>query len=216
MVPNLETLKTLSKYFYCSKSKLLSQSLHAIRDNEQSYLLQILVLMTKKRIKICTVGDSLCGKTSLIKRFCERRFDRRMTSTIGIDYGSIQFDVEEEIVSVDLFDSSGLDQFAEIRNEFYQNTDAFLLVFDVSNQQSFDRLQFWINEIKNRLMQEDWKQRIYVVGNKNDVVGRKVSPQQGMGFVEKHNLSNYFDTSALTGSYIDAMFEKVFEEASRS
>jgi small GTP-binding protein len=139
-----------------------------------------------------------------------------MTSTIGIDYGSIQFDVEEEIVSVDLFDSSGLDQFAEIRNEFYQNTDAFLLVFDVSNQQSFDRLQFWINEIKNRLMQEDWKQRIYVVGNKNDVVGRKVSPQQGMGFVEKHNLSNYFDTSALTGSYIDAMFEKVFEEASRS
>ena len=137
-----------------------------------------------------------------------------MSSTIGIDYGSIQVTVEEEIVSVDMFDSSGLDQFAEIRNEFYQNTNAFLLVFDVSNQQSFDRLQFWINEIKNRLMQEDWKQRIHVVGNKNDVVGRKVSPQQGMGFVEKHNLSNYFDTSALTGSNIDAMFEIVFEEAS--
>jgi len=170
-------------------------------------------LMPKKRIKICTLGDSLCGKTSLIKRFCERRFDRRSASTIGIDYGSIQVTAKEEIISVDMFDSSGLDQFAGIRNEFYQNTNAFLLVFDVSNQQSFDKLQFWINEIKNRLMLEDWKERIHVVGNKTDVVARKVSPEQGMGFVAKHNLSNYFDTSALTGSNIDAMFEKVFEEA---
>jgi len=169
--------------------------------------------MVTKRIKIITVGDHSCGKSSLVKRYCERRFDKRNVSTIGIDYGSMQVMVNGEKVFVDFFDSSGLAQFSEIRNEFFSDASAFVLVFDVSQIHSFERLQFWMKEVRRHATVEDWKTRIHVVGNKNDTVARQVDPQKGIRFVEKNKLCSYFDCSAMTGEGVKTLFEKMFEAA---
>lgn len=169
-----------------------------------------------KRIKIISIGESLSGKTSLIKRYCERRFDKRTSPTIGVDFGSTLVDVsvESETISVyvDIWDFSGKKDFLDVRNELYQEVSAAILVFDVSNQRSFDALEEWLKEIKRYGLIRN-KVPITLVGNKIDSIPRKVFKKSGNEFIKKNRLHSYFEVSALDGTNVDAMFTNLFESS---
>jgi len=128
------------------------------------------------RIKILAVGDAGVGKSCLIKRYCEGRFVDKYIPTIGIDYGVKRVAVSSiaasrsatgggrearsgpqrqrngsqqcpDAVRINFWDAAGGDEYAEIRNEFYDAAQGVLLMYDVRNLESFQHLQHWWDEM---------------------------------------------------------------------
>ena len=73
-------------------------------------------------IKIISVGNSLSGKSCLIKRYCEGKFVQRYITTIGVDYGVKKMKIKDRVVSINFFDISGDEDYTDIRTKFYKNT----------------------------------------------------------------------------------------------
>lgn len=75
------------------------------------------------RLKIVSLGDSGVGKSCLIKRYCENKFVARYIATIGVDYGVKPATVGDTEARVNFFDLSGIDAYADIRSEFYKDSN---------------------------------------------------------------------------------------------
>ncbi|XP_023219855.1 dnaJ homolog subfamily C member 27-like [Centruroides sculpturatus] len=159
-----------------------------------------------KRIQIITLGNSEVGKTCIIKRLCEKRFVSKYIPTIGVDYGANRlFSSNNEAVQLNIFDLAGNPIFYEIRNEFYNNIHGVLLVYDISNQKSFESLNFWLSELLQILDCERENVACIVCGNKCDKK-REINEHEGQLWAEYHGFP-YFETSALTGEGIPEMFQ---------
>lgn len=149
-----------------------------------------------------SLGSAGTGKSCLIKRFCESRFVQKYIATIGVDYGVKPHDVNGQDVRVNFWDLSGHPEFFEVRNEFYKDTQGLLLVFDVSDAQTFEDLDGWLAEAKKFGLKTCPS---VVCANKVDL-RREVSEQEGREWAEAHGFK-YFETSAATGANVSEVFE---------
>ena len=113
--------------------------------------------MNATRINILSFGESNTGKSAMIKRYCENRFEKKHIPTIGCDYGTKKIDMQiaptimnnkDVNIRVNFWDLSGDIEYIEVRNELYQNIDAAFLVFDITNKVSFDALDDWLLELQ--------------------------------------------------------------------
>ena len=164
------------------------------------------------RVKLVTIGDSMTGKSCLVKRFCEGKFYDRFKPTIGIDYGTRKFPYKQQKISVDFWDMSGHHEFEEIRCEFYGDTQICFFVFDCSDKESFANLQNWIDETRKYKMPKDAVK--YVVCNKVDSRYRVISAEQANEWCEEHSSEclRYHETSSKSGRGVQELFASVFEE----
>jgi DnaJ family protein C protein 27 len=160
------------------------------------------------RVKIISMGGLGCGKSCLIKRYCEERFVSRYISTIGIDYGVKPVTVDDEQVRVNFWDLSGHPDFFEIRNEFYKDSQGGILVFDVGSRDSFEELGAWLEEAARF---GAGGIPLAVCGNKVDR-RRQVSEEEARGWAADRGYA-YFETSANSGANVQAAFEHVFRAA---
>jgi len=153
----------------------------------------------------------------LIKRYCERRFDKRNAPTIGLDYGSIRTNVrngnESMSVHINFYDFSGTKDYLDVRNEFYLDVSGVLLVYDVGNQRSFDTLDMWLKEAKLNGMFKTPNVSIILCANKIDTLQRLVSQKTGAEYAKRNKFDAYFEVSAMDGTNVDAMFQSLFESA---
>lgn len=162
------------------------------------------------RIKVLSIGNGGVGKSCLIKRFCEERFVTKYIATIGVDYGVKPVKINDVDVRVNFWDLSGHQEFFDIRNEFYKDAQAILLVFDVTSRESFDALDTWLTEAaKFGASVRDTP--IVVCGNKIDKK-RMVGEEEGKQYASARNLA-YFETSAATGDNVHEMFDSLFNSA---
>ena len=135
------------------------------------------------RVRIISIGDVCSGKSALIKRYCEpARFVSRHIPTIGCDYGlkttnKTMNDGTATDVKVDFFDLSGDEAYSEVRNEFYNNIDGVLLLFDVTSRQSFESLDSWIKELRKYGISTE-NTTLVLIGNKADKYPREVKEQE--------------------------------------
>jgi len=163
------------------------------------------------RVKMLSVGSGAVGKSTLIKRYCEGRFVQKYITTIGIDYGVKPTKVLGADVKVNFFDTSGGDDFKDIRVEFYAKTTCVMLVYDVTNRYSFSDLDSWLVEAKRHDCPLSKTHRskdgpvVILCANKVDLPRRCVSREEGSDFAATHGMF-YFETSAATGeSVVEAM-----------
>jgi len=98
------------------------------------------------RIKILSMGSAGCGKSCLIKRFCEERFIAKYIATIGVDYGVKPVKIDGSDVRINFWDLSGHSEFFEIRNEFYKDAQGAILVYDATSKESFEECDAWLAE----------------------------------------------------------------------
>jgi DnaJ family protein C protein 27 len=164
------------------------------------------------RIKIISMGSGGCGKSCLIKRYCEDRFVTKYIATIGVDYGVKPVQVEGNDVRVNFWDFSGHQEFFEIRNEFYKDAQGCLLVFDVSNRDSFNECDSWLAEAA-KYGANPGDIPIALCANKADKK-RVVSEEEGRSFAASRGL-NYFEMSAQSGTNVNEMFEFLFSSVYR-
>jgi small GTP-binding protein len=165
------------------------------------------------RFKFVILGDHEVGKTSIIRRFVEKRYTIDYRATIGINILSHEFEFFGNRIGVTLWDIGAQKYFKRFRKSYYLGAQAAFLVFDLTNRESFDNLLNWYDELKLFTPSEDIP--IVIVGNKTDLtVERKIFYQEGAKLA--NNLSqrekikiSYIETSALNGHNIEDAFNLI-------
>ena len=158
--------------------------------------------------KILSIGNQEVGKSCLIKRYCEGRFVKRYISTIGIDYGVKKMNLDGTNISINFFDLSGNDDYKLIREEFYEDSEGVLMVYDVDNRDSYVNLVHWESEMRQNGIDPS-QVSVVVCANKVDGRGREVSTAEGQKWCKMRGYT-YFETSANNGHNVTESFETLF------
>ncbi|MDD5370882.1 MAG: GTP-binding protein [Anaerolineaceae bacterium] len=153
--------------------------------------------------KVLIAGDDNVGKTSLVRRYCEGRFESSHQMTIGVDFQGKVVELPGGPVKLSIWDLAGQQRFESIRTSFYRGSLATALVYDLDVPDTLKSLARWFKEIIQMLP----KQPFLVVGNKCDLV-TETTDRVGLQLAAVIH-AEYVRTSALTGEGVDAMFEKL-------
>ena len=161
--------------------------------------------------KLVVLGDSGVGKTSLIHRYVQNQFRADFKATIGADFNSKTINVANQEVDLQIWDTAGDERFHSVGAAFYRGTDACILVYDVTQRESFNRLKAWEQDLftKSGIDQQDFP--IVVFGNKADLEAqRQVSAEEGQQFGRQNDVP-VFEVSAMSGQNLGVGFEKIVE-----
>ncbi|EGR34368.1 Ras family protein, putative [Ichthyophthirius multifiliis] len=161
-----------------------------------------------KRFKVLVLGDGNVGKSQILDRYISDQFDHKYKPTIAIDYKNKVIEQQKEIVQLNFWDFSGHPEFYEVRNEFYKESNAIILIFDVGLKRSLDGLDLWLREANDCGVQG---LPTIVLGNKNDTSIRVVSEQEGFQWAKSRQF-DYFDTSAYNGRGIEEAFKELIQK----
>ena len=209
-LPTNYTKSSLRKVAEDTVKKVRTKSIDEIGDqlSQQLQLRQLNVKPRKKevsKVKLISMGNTGVGKSAIIKRFCEGRFSSKYFGTIGVDYGvkSVRFGATE--VRINLFDLAGGPEFLNVRNEFYKDTQGGILVFDVTNRESFEALNSWVDESCNFGAKNP---DIIVVANKIEMPSRVISEIEARSWASANGF-DYVEVSASTGSRVNQLFEQL-------
>eukprot|EP00027_Filamoeba_sp_ATCC50430_P012347 CAMPEP_0168564266 /NCGR_PEP_ID=MMETSP0413-20121227/13148_1 /TAXON_ID=136452 /ORGANISM="Filamoeba nolandi, Strain NC-AS-23-1" /LENGTH=871 /DNA_ID=CAMNT_0008595915 /DNA_START=32 /DNA_END=2643 /DNA_ORIENTATION=- len=176
-------------FSFGSKMAYKKQATHATADYD--YLFKILL-----------IGDSGVGKSCLLLRFADGNyFAESFISTIGVDFKVRTVDINGYTVKLQIWDTSGQERFRTITSSYYRGAHAILVVYDVSNPQSFSNIKQWLSEI-DRYAGENVKK--IIVGNKVDLK-RQVPDEESQEFADSLGVPLIF-TSAKTGENVDNAF----------
>ena len=168
--------------------------------------------MSKYIIKILTLGDTEVGKTSIVLRYADDKFNDSKISTIGIDFKIKQINKGGESIKVSIYDTAGQERFQRIIKHYYRGANGVLLTFDISNKNSFEKLNYWIQDLKENADNIN-DLFICLIGNKIDKEDkREVSIEETNKFAQENNIP-YFEVSAKTGEGIKNLFDEVIKGA---
>ena len=92
--------------------------------------------------KALVLGDSGLGKTTILLRFSENKFDPSYLSTIGVDLKAKCVKVDNYEVKLRLYDTASQERFHSITSKFYKDADGIILCYDITNRESFDRIKY--------------------------------------------------------------------------
>ena len=156
------------------------------------------------KFKIIVIGESRVGKTSLIKRYTKDQFGGVYLTTVGIDFQNKTIEIEDKKVKLQVWDTAGQERFRNVAKNYFQSSNGFLLVFDITDKESFQKLNdFWIGQLK---MNAPEKAKSVLVGNKSDLAGqRQVSIEEAEEFAKDNNLK-YYEVSAKEGTKVVELF----------
>lgn len=158
--------------------------------------------------KILIIGNSGVGKSSILLRFTDNIFKDSFISTIGVDFKVKTIQLDNRIIKLQLWDTAGQERFKTITHSYYRGAHGVILVFDLTDKDSFNNLEMWLNEIKSYNGNEI---PILLVGNKEDLrEDRKITEEEINEFVKEKSLV-YLETS----SKDDVNIYKIFESISR-
>ncbi len=162
---------------------------------------------TEKIFKIVIAGNSGVGKTNLVSRYVDDEFDETYKTTIGLDFKFKETTIIGEVCRIQIWDTAGQEKLKAVAASYYRNANGIAIIFDITNRESYDKLDFWINEATNNVPEST---PFIIIGNKNDLVDqRKVSMEEARDFVTKRGYY-YVETSAKTNK--DDCVTKAFDQ----
>ena len=169
-------------------------------------------MSTNYIIKILTLGETQVGKTSIVLRYSEDKFNYNKIATIGIDFKIKIIRKGNEKIKVSIYDTAGQERFQNIVKHYYKGANGVLLIYDITKRDTFKKLDFWIEDLKENADNID-NLFIYLIGNKNDMEEkREVSFQEATDFAKDKKLP-YIEVSAKTGNNIKKLFDEVIKGA---
>ena len=169
-------------------------------------------------LKICIIGDSSVGKTNVLFKFIEGQFSPLHVATIGFDYKSkiITLPTSKKKVKLQIWDTAGQEKYMSMNKSLFQRVQGIILMYDITNRETFERLQIWLNLIKQMTNEIP----IILVGNKLDLEdseehGRIVEYNEGDDFANENEI-DFFEVSAVSGANIDNIFISIAEKVLNS
>ena len=156
--------------------------------------------------KILTIGESGVGKTCILRRFVENKFLKNHLATIGIDFKTKTLNINNQEIKLKIWDTAGQERFRNITTQYYKGADGIVLIYDVTDDASYEKIRDWMEQILSNTKREDIG--LVLLGNKCDMEPRAVTEEQGNKMAEELKVS-YFETSALTGQGINEAFNEL-------
>lgn len=168
----------------------------------------------KVDLKVVLLGKEYGGKTSLVERYIHGKFNAQAPyqSTIGAAFGAKKVSVNEESVTLGIWDTAGSERYESMSRIYYRGAKAAIVCYDLTDPSSFERAKFWVNELKQT--EEDCV--LYLCGTKYDLVeenkkARKIDLSTARGYAEEIS-AKCVETSAKTGYNIDYLFMMIAED----
>ncbi|KAH0788277.1 small GTP-binding protein [Histomonas meleagridis] len=166
----------------------------------------MLVEDDKITFRVVTIGDSSVGKTCIINRFINNKFQADQQNTVGAAMESFNEERNGKKIEIQIWDTAGQEQYKSLGAVYYRGAAAVIFVFDLSNYQSFKNLDEWLNSFQQAGSD---KASFFLVGNKSDL-DIEVPEKDINDWANEHNC-HYFSTSAKTGENINKLYEKIVD-----
>ncbi|KAL3884345.1 hypothetical protein ACJMK2_024492 [Sinanodonta woodiana] len=153
--------------------------------------------------KLLLIGDSGVGKTCVLFRFSEDAFNATFISTIGIDFKIRTIDLDGKKIKLQIWDTAGQERFRTITTAYYRGAMGIMLVYDITNEKSFENIRNWIRNIEEHASRDVEKM---ILGNKCDMNDRRqVSKERGEQLAIEHGIK-FMETSAKASINVDEAF----------
>ena len=159
--------------------------------------------------KVLLVGDTSVGKSSLFLRFVDKLWNDAFVPTIGVDFKIKTLNINNKNIKLQIWDTAGQERFRTIISSYYRGAHGILLIFDVTQTESFEGLKNWLIEIEKNTNKNVIK---LLIGNKCDLNEKRViSFDKGKDFAEQYNMK-YIETSAKTDLNVTEAFGLIGKE----
>jgi Ras-related protein Rab-11A len=170
--------------------------------------------------KVVLVGSSGAGKSNILSRYCRNEFSQSTKSTIGVEFAtkSITLPIPEvdpsrkhtHIIKTQIWDTAGQERYRAISSAYYRGAVAAILVYDITNADSYLSISQWLKEIRDH--NNDPHLIIMLVGNKCDLTHlRAVPTHEAEAFAKENNLF-FIEASALLSTNINEAFNIILKE----
>ena len=137
-------------------------------------------------IKVILLGESGVGKTNLIKIAAGKHFNDIEPTTSNSSFYEIKLQIHQKDYTLNLWDTIGQEKFRHFTKLFYNNSKIVIFVYDITSKESFDELNYWVNDIKNALGDDGIIKG--VVGNKRDLFEQqKIKDTEAEAFADSIN-----------------------------
>ncbi len=170
-------------------------------------------LKPKKEIpkfKIIFLGDQGTGKSCILNRFVDDKFDENYQATVGLDFQSKNVKIDNQDIHLLLYDTAGQEKFRSLIPMYTRDANIIMLVYDITRKESFNNIPIWIKDLTNVKFEEV----IFVlIGNKIDLNDkREVNKEEGEKYSQENKMI-FEEVSAKTGeNFPELFYNKIFEQ----
>ncbi len=155
--------------------------------------------------KYIIIGDSFVGKSKILLRYTNNTYNENFVITIGAEFGAKTINIDGQEIRIQIWDTAGMENFKSITRSYYKNSICALIVYDISNKDSFKNVLNWIEDCK---VFSPKNILLVLIGNKCDLEEkRQVSIEEGKKVAEENDMI-FFETSAKDNINIDEVFLK--------
>ncbi len=160
-------------------------------------------------IKLLVVGDSSVGKTNFITMFIENKFNQTYMTTSGMDLKTSSIVVKNKKIRVQLWDTAGQEKYRAITKNLFLKVQGALVVYDITNDNSFTNLKTWVKSIKEECGKS---MQMIIVGNKCDLDDERViEKEKALEYAEEEKVE-YIETSSKTGENVQKAISQLCEK----
>ena len=160
-------------------------------------------------LKIVILGDSGVGKSNIISRYNGDLFVLGSISTIGVEFYTKKILIGDKNIMIQLWDTAGQERFRCITSNYYKGCDGILLVYDITDQYSFENITGWLNEIS---FNTNYSIPILLIGNKSDLESNRIiNTDQANELANKFNIK-FIEMSARTNTNITPGINNFIEQ----
>jgi len=156
----------------------------------------------QQQFKLVLLGEGCVGKTSLVMRYCQNTFNEKHETTIQASFLTKRLGVDGSKVTLNIWDTAGQERFHALGPIYYRDSDGAILVYDITDKESFDKVKNWVKELKRMVGDIT----LVIAGNKCDLDRNRVVPIEEADKYAESVGAKHFSTSAKLNKGLDELF----------